>query len=117
MAMGTTWIRPMVGLPPIPTQAAHKHQTRETMNLSYRIVCATIMAVLFLPSCSMAQLQVVSDIEETFVGIDEIIIHGGSLEVTYEGSEKEEVFLNAYLESNNKNGHESSIGKKAAGVG
>lgn len=76
------------------------------MNLSYRIVCATIMAVLILPSCSMAQLQVVSDIEETFVGIDEIIIHGGSLEVTYEGSEKEEVFLNAYLESNNKNGHE-----------
>lgn len=65
-----------------------------------------MLALLILPSCSMAQLQVVSDIEETFEGIEEIVVHGGSLEVTYEGSDKEEVFLSAYLESNNKNGQE-----------
>jgi len=76
------------------------------MNLLSKMTCATLLALLILPSCGMAQLQVVSDIEETFEGIEEIIVHGGSLEVTYEGGDKDEVFLNAYLESNNKSGQE-----------
>lgn len=62
---------------------------------------------MILPSCGMSQMHVVSDIEETFDGIEEIVIKGGALEVTYEGSDQaSDVFLNAYLESNRENGLE-----------
>jgi DUF4097 and DUF4098 domain-containing protein YvlB len=55
----------------------------------------------------MAQMNVVSNIEENFEGIEEIFVKGGSLEVNYEGSNQEDdVFLNAYLESNRTEGIE-----------
>src|SRR5680860_179504 len=82
-------------------------QTQETMNQPFKIIGATILACIILPSCGLSQMHVVSDIEETFEGIEEIVIKGGSLEVTYEGSEQaSEVFLNAYLESNRDRGME-----------
>lgn len=61
---------------------------------------------MILPSCGIAQLQVLSNIEETFEGIEEIVVDGGSLEVTYEGSDQTGLFLNAYLESSKNNGQE-----------
>lgn len=67
------------------------------------MILVAAAAFMTLPSCGSAQ-HVVSDIEETFQGIEEIVVHGGSLEVTYEGSDKEELFLSAYLESNRDNG-------------
>jgi lia operon protein LiaG len=73
----------------------------------YKSLGALLIAVMMLPSCGMTQMQVVSNIEETFEGIDEIVVNGGSLEVTYEGSDTEdEVFLSAYLESNRDHGIE-----------
>ena len=77
------------------------------MNLFFKTIISVIVAVLILPSCGMAQMNVISNIEESFEGIEEIIVKGGALEVNYEGSDKEnEVFLNAYLESNRSNGLE-----------
>lgn len=59
---------------------------------------------MILPSCGNAQLEVVANLEESFNGIEEIVVNGGSLEVTYDGSAQEDVFLSAYLESNQSNG-------------
>ena len=79
------------------------------MNRLLKSLGALLMAVILLPSCGMAQMQVVSNIEETFEGIDEIVVNGGSLEVTYEGSNTADgVFLSAYLESNRNNDTEIS---------
>ena len=77
------------------------------MNRLFKSLGFLLITVVLLPSCGMAQMQVVSNIEETFEGIEEIVVHGGSLEVTYEGSDTaDEVFLSAYLESNRDNGME-----------
>src|SRR5690606_40142429 len=78
---------------------------QKTMNLWYKVSFMLVAALLLLPACGSAQ-HVVTDIEETFQGIEEIIVTGGSLEVSYEGAQKEDLFLNAYLESNRKDGPE-----------
>lgn len=75
------------------------------MNLWYKVSFMLMAALLLLPACGSAQ-HVVTDIEETFQGIEEIIVTGGSLEVSYEGAQKEDLFLNAYLESNRRDGPE-----------
>src|SRR5680860_1397559 len=48
-------------------------------------------------------MDVISNIEEHIAGIEEIVVNGGALEVSYEGSNQaNDVFLNAYLESNRR---------------
>ena len=60
------------------------------------------MVTWVLPGCGVAQTDVVSNIEEKLSGIKNITVNGGPLEVSFEGSpQATEVFLNAYLESNN----------------
>lgn len=77
------------------------------MNRFFSLFSPAAVAVFILPSCGMAQMKVVSDIEENFAGIEEVMVKGGSLEVNYEGSDQErDVFLNAYLESNRSDGVE-----------
>lgn len=75
------------------------------MNRVYKMILAGMMVLLGFPSCGTAQ-HVISDIEETFQGIEEVVVVGGSLEVSYEGSDSDELFLSAYLESNQKDGQE-----------
>lgn len=75
------------------------------MNRYFSLFISSALLVFILPSCGMAQMNVVSNIEENFEGIEEILVKGGSLEVNYEGSNQEnDVFLNAYLESNRSDG-------------
>lgn len=71
----------------------------------YKMILATLMACLILPTDGSAQ-HIISDIEETFTDIEEVVVYGAFLEVSYEGGNKEELFLSAYLESNRKDGHE-----------
>ena len=75
------------------------------MNRWYKVVVKVVVAVMIFPSCGTAQ-HVITDIEQTFQGIEEVVVVGGSLDVSYEGSDKDELFLNAYLESNQKDGPE-----------
>jgi lia operon protein LiaG len=75
------------------------------MNRWYKMAFAVTTAIMAFPSCGTAQ-HVITDIEETFQGIDEVVVIGGFLDVSYEGSDKEELFLSAYLESNQKDGQE-----------
>ena len=76
------------------------------MNQLYKIIPA-IVVILSFSSCGIAQTEVVSNVEETFEGIKEIVVKGGALEVTYEGVDQAtEVFLSGYLESNKRNGQE-----------
>ena len=75
------------------------------MNRWYKMIFGVMTALLTFPSCGTAQ-HVISDIEETFQGIEEVVVIGGSLDVSYEGSDKDELFLSAYLESNQKDGQE-----------
>jgi lia operon protein LiaG len=75
------------------------------MNQWYKMILGVVMAFLVFPSNGSAQ-HIISDIEETFSGIEEVVVLGAFLEVTYEGSDKEELFLSAYLESNRENGQE-----------
>ncbi|WP_225444103.1 DUF4097 family beta strand repeat-containing protein [Echinicola arenosa] len=78
------------------------------MKHNYKILTvALVFVAALLPGCSYSQMTVVSDIEEVFDGITAVEIHGGPLEVTYEGRDlATEVSLNAYLESNKSNGVE-----------
>lgn len=75
-----------------------------------------ILAMFLFSACGRSQMEIVEDIEKSFIGIDEIKINGGFLEVNYEGRESDqEVFLNAFLESNQQGSYEikySINGKK-----
>ncbi|WP_194775622.1 DUF4097 family beta strand repeat-containing protein [Pararhodonellum marinum] len=77
------------------------------MSKKINAIILTMMAVLILPACSYSQMNVVSDIEESFDGVEAIVVNGRFLEVSYEGSPRAtEVFLSAYLESNGEGGPE-----------
>lgn len=75
------------------------------MSTMYKMIVGALLAFLALATEGSAQ-QIISDIEETFTGIEEVVVHGASLEVSYEGSDRQELFLSAYLESSRKEGHE-----------
>ncbi|MCC5939574.1 MAG: DUF4097 family beta strand repeat protein [Lunatimonas sp.] len=66
---------------------------------------ASVLAVpfcgLLLVACNFGPVEVITDEEETFDGISEISVQGGTLEVSYVGAESTtQVTLSAYLESN-----------------
>ena len=73
----------------------------------YKTIFAILVSLMVLASCGWPQKEVIENIEETFEGVDEIYVKGGSLEVSYEGSDRSgDVFLSAYLEGNKNSGLE-----------
>ena len=73
----------------------------------YRFLFSILVSLVALTSCGLPQMEVIEDIEETFEGVEEIYVKGGSLEVSYEGSDRSEnVFLNAYLQGSKNSGME-----------
>lgn len=81
------------------------------MNRLFDIIPATLLSLASF-SCGVAQTQELVNIEETFEGIEEIVVKGGALEVTYEGSDQAtDVFLSAYLETNKRTDREITYRK------
>lgn len=69
------------------------------------LALALLLWAVLLPGCGYSQMTVVSDIEESFSGINRVELYGGPLEVSYEGKEgASDVSLSAYLETNRENG-------------
>lgn len=63
-----------------------------------------IAGFFLLVSCNLAPLQVITDEQEVFEGVEEVYIRGGSLEVSYTGSEgADKVEMDIFLESNQPN--------------
>lgn len=70
-----------------------------------RFFFSTLLPLTVFTSCGLPQMEVVENIEESFDGIEEIYVKGGSLQVSYEGSDRsEDVFLSAYLEGRKNSG-------------
>ncbi|WP_114752565.1 DUF4097 family beta strand repeat-containing protein [Pleomorphovibrio marinus] len=58
-----------------------------------------LLCLLFVWGCQIDFKETITDTEETFHGIGEIYVQGGSLEVSYKGGDVDGVHVLAYLES------------------
>lgn len=73
------------------------------MKYSHVIISCLFLPFLFLVGCNSLPLYPISDIEEEFEGIREIVVNGGVLEISYKGgSESDKVYLNAFVEANDE---------------
>ncbi|EON76481.1 hypothetical protein ADIS_2931 [Lunatimonas lonarensis] len=72
-----------------------------------------VFTVLTLYACDFRPLQLITDEEHTFEGVEEIIVRGGALEVSYVGDEgAKSVSASAYLESSQPNAEGISFRRK-----
>ncbi|MEX2564662.1 MAG: DUF4097 family beta strand repeat-containing protein [Cyclobacteriaceae bacterium] len=68
-----------------------------------RITLLFLMVLVAMAGCNPFPLHPISDIEEGFDGVKEVIVKGGALEVSYRGGpEAQKVYLNAFVEASDE---------------